>query len=198
MVVYAYRNTLIIVKVIDLHQQQSEIIAMAVDNNRQAQQKIYSQYAPKMLSVCRQYIKDIHHAEDLMITAFMKVFTNLRNFEHKGSFEGWIRRIMINECLSYIRVNKKVSFLEDEYVAEPGFNNIESGLSVDDIQHVIDSLPDGYKVIFNLFAIEGFKHQEIAEMLGINEGTSKSQLSHARKMLQQQINKLKNYQNGTE
>ena len=171
---------------------------MAIDNNRQAQQKIYSQYAPKMLSVCRQYIKDIHHAEDLMITAFMKVFTNLKNFEHKGSFEGWIRRIMINECLSYIRVNKKVSFLDDEYVKETGFNNIESGLSVDDIQHVIDSLPEGYKVIFNLYAIEGFKHQEIAEMLGISEGTSKSQLSHARKMLQQQINKLKNYQNGTE
>lgn len=151
-----------------------------------------------MLSVCRQYVKDIQHAEDLMITAFMKVFSNLKNFENKGSFEGWIRRIMINECLSYIRVNKKVSFLDDEYVQDPGFNNIESGLSVDDIQFVIDSLPDGYRMIFNLYAIEGYKHKEIADMLGINEGTSKSQLSHARKMLQEQITKLKNYHNGTE
>src|SRR5690606_25043543 len=171
---------------------------MAVENNRQAQQKIYSNYAPKMLSVCRQYIKDIHHAEDLMITAFMKVFTNLKNFENKGSFEGWIRRIMINECISHLRVNKKVSFLEDEYYSEDVFNNIESGLSVDDIQFLIDSLPDGYKMIFNLYAIEGYKHKEIAEMLGINEGTSKSQLSHARRILQEQISKMRNYENGTE
>ncbi len=185
-------------KVINLHQQQEEIIAMALAQNRQAQQKIYTQYAPKMLSVCRQYIKDIHHAEDLMITAFMKVFTHLKNFEHKGSFEGWIRRIMVNECISFIRVQKKVSFLEDEYYAEDTFNNIESRFNVDDIQSLIDGLPDGYKMIFNLYAIEGFKHKEIADLLGINEGTSKSQLSHARRILQEQINKLKNYENGTE
>lgn len=185
-------------KVIELHQHQTEIIALALENNRQAQQKIYSQFAPKMLSVCRQYIKDIHHAEDLMITAFMKVFTNLGNFENKGSFEGWIRRIMINECISFIRVQKKVGFLEDEFYVEDTFNNIESGFSVEDIQAVIDSLPEGYKMIFNLYAIEGFKHREIADMLGINEGTSKSQLSHARRILQEQINKLKNYANGTE
>jgi len=185
-------------KVIDLQQHQAEIIAKALDNDRAAQQKIYSQFAPKMLGVCRQYIKDIHHAEDLMITAFMKVFSNLKNFENKGSFEGWIRRIMINECISFIRVQKRVSFLEDEFYAEDTFNNIESGLSVDDIQSLIDALPDGYKMIFNLYAIEGFKHKEIAEMLGINEGTSKSQLSHARRILQEQVNKLKNYANGTE
>ncbi|HLA56773.1 MAG TPA: RNA polymerase sigma factor [Flavobacterium sp.] len=185
-------------KVIDLYQQQNEIIALALENNRQAQQRIYSQYAPKMLSVCRQYVKDIHHAEDLMITSFMKVFTSLKNFENKGSFEGWIRRIMINECISFIRVQKKVSFLEDEYYREDTFNNIESGFSVADIQSLIDGLPEGYKMIFNLYAIEGFKHREIADMLGINEGTSKSQLSHARRILQEQINKLKNYENGTE
>jgi RNA polymerase sigma-70 factor, ECF subfamily len=163
-------------KVINLHQEEKELIELAVDNNRHAQQKIYSKFSPKMLSVCRQYIKDIQQAEDVMITSFMKVFTSLKNFEHKGSFEGWIRRIMINECISFIRVQKKVHF---------------------DIQSLIDSLPDGYKMIFNLYAIEGFKHHEIASMLGINEGTSKSQLSHARKMLQEQINKSKNYSNGT-
>ena len=144
-----------------------------------------------MLSVCRQYIKDIHQAEDIMITAFMKVFANLKNFEKKGSFEGWIRRIMVNECISHIRVQKKVSFLDEEKYSEESFNNIESLFSVEDIQFLIDSLPDGYKIIFNLYAIEGYKHKEISTMLGINEGTSKSQLSHARKMLQQQINKLK-------
>src|SRR5690606_29600371 len=100
-----------VLKVIALHQEEKEIIALAVAQNRHAQQKIYSKYAPKMLSVCRQYIKDLHLAEDVMVTAFMKVFTNLGNFEHKGSFEGWIRRIMVNESISYLRVQKKVGFL---------------------------------------------------------------------------------------
>lgn len=147
-----------------------------------------------MLSVCRQYIKDVHQAEDIMITAFMKVFTSLQHFEHKGSFEGWIRRIMVNECISFLRVDKKVKFIEDENYFEERHNNIESQFSVEDIQFLIDNLPEGYKMIFNLYAIEGFKHQEIAQMLGISEGTSKSQLSHARKMLQDNIMKLKNYE----
>ena len=184
-------------KVIDLHQQEKQTIQLAVESNRQAQQIIYNTYAAKMLGICRQYIKDLHQAEDVMITAFMKVFTNLGNFEHKGSFEGWIRRIMVNECISFIRANKKVSFLEDEYYKEDSFNNIESKFSVDEIQFLIDTLPDGYKMVFNLYAIEGYKHQEIAELLGINEGTSKSQLSHARKILQIEITKLKEYRNGT-
>ncbi len=188
-------------KVINLHQEENELIQLAVASNRQAQQKIYTKFSPKMLGVCRQYIKDLHQAEDIMITAFMKVFVNLKNFENKGSFEGWIRRIMVNESISFIRVQKKIKFIEDDLVLgrdEESFNNIESQFSVDDIQSLIDSLPDGYKMVFNLYCIEGYKHQEIAEMLQINEGTSKSQLSHARKMLQTQITKLKNYENGTE
>ena len=184
-------------KVISLHKEEKELIELAVENNRHAQHQIYSKYAPKMLSVCRQYIKDVHQAEDIMITAFMKVFTNLKNFKHEGSFEGWIRRIMINESISFIRVQKKVKFLEDENFVEEKANNIESQFSVEDIQFLIDNLPDGYKMVFNLYAIEGYKHQEIAEMLKISEGTSKSQLSHARKLLQQQITDLKNKLNGT-
>lgn len=190
---YAY-----ILKVISLHRDEAGLIRQAAENNRHAQQQIYTAHAPKMLGVCRQYIKDLHLAEDVMITAFMKVFTGLKNFEHKGSFEGWIRRIMVNECISYLRVQKKVGFLEDEFYVEDTHNNIESGLSVEDIQTLIDALPEGYKMVFNLYCIEGYKHQEIATMLGIREGTSKSQLSHARKMLQEQVNKLKSYENGTE
>ncbi|KOP38133.1 RNA polymerase sigma factor [Flavobacterium sp. WLB] len=185
-------------KIIHLHQEETKIIKLAVENNRQAQQQIYSKFSSKMLSVCRQYIKDIQLAEDVMITAFMKVFTNLKNFEHKGSFEGWIRRIMVNECISYLRVQKKVKFTEDEFFVEESFNEIDSQFTVDQIQFLIDALPDGYKMIFNLYAIEGYKHNEIAKMLGINEGTSKSQLSHARKMLQTQITILKKQDNGTE
>ena len=184
-------------KIINLYQQEKETIQLACDNNRFAQQKIYSLFSPKMLGVCRQYIKDVQLAEDVMITAFMKVFTNVKNFEHKGSFEGWIRKIMVNECISYLRVQKKVNFIEDVNYTEESFNNIESDFSIDQIQYLIDQLPDGYKMVFNLYCIEGYKHQEIATMLNINEGTSKSQLSHARKILQDQISKLKNQENGT-
>jgi RNA polymerase sigma-70 factor (ECF subfamily) len=203
--VYANRTLLVkqkserlLMKIIQLHQEETKIIKLAVDNNRQAQQQIYSKFSSKMLSVCRQYIKDIQLAEDVMITAFMKVFTNLSKFEHKGSFEGWIRRIMVNECISYLRVQKKVNFAEDEFFTEESFNHIDSQFTVEQIQYLIDALPDGYKIVFNLYAIEGYKHHEIAKMLGINEGTSKSQLSHARKMLQTQITILKKEENGTE
>ena len=182
-------------KIINLNKDENETIKLACQNNRQAQQLIYSKYSPKMLGVCRQYIKDIQLAEDVMITAFMKVFVNLQNFEKKGSFEGWIRRIMVNECISYIRVQKKTEFIDDENYFTESFNNIESKFAINDIQYLIDQLPDGYKMIFNLYCIEGYKHQEIAKMLHITEGTSKSQLSHARKILQQQIIKSKNYEN---
>lgn len=185
-------------KVINLHQEEKRMIELAVSENREAQHQIYTKFAPKMLSVCRQYIKDIHQAEDAMITAFMKVFLNLKNFEHKGSFEGWIRRIMINECISFLRAQKQITFLEDENVKDESWNNIESQLSLEDIQFLIDALPEGYRMVFNLYIVEGYKHHEIATLLGISEGTSKSQLSHARKMLQENIVKLKNYQNGTE
>lgn len=188
-------------KVIQLHQKEKQLIEMAVENNRQAQQQIYAKFSPKMLSICRQYIKDIHHAEDVMITGFMKVFTNLKHFEHKGSFEGWIRRIMVYECIDFLRV-KKNNFnhqdIEDVTNTESESGYELDDFSVDDIQHFIDNLPYGYKMVFNLYAIEGYKHQEIAQMLKISEGTSKSQLSHARKVLQLQITELKNKQNAVQ
>lgn len=187
-------------KVINLHREEKQLIAQAVLNNRQAQHQLYTKFSPKMLGVCRQYIKDIHHAEDVMITAFMKVFTNLNKFEHKGSFEGWIRRIMVNECIDFVRVKKNAfnhQEIENVILSESEDSFEIDTFSVDDIQLLIDNLPDGYRMIFNLYAIEGYKHNEIAKMLKISEGTSKSQLSHARKMLQQQVNLLKRKENGT-
>jgi RNA polymerase sigma-70 factor (ECF subfamily) len=187
-------------KVINLHREEKKIIEQAVLNNRQAQHQLYEKFSPKMLSVCRQYIKDTHHAEDVMITAFMKVFTNLKKFEHRGSFEGWIRRIMVNECIDFVRVKKNVfqhQEIENVILSESEDSLEIESFSVDDIQLLIDNLPDGYRMIFNLFAIEGYKHGEIAKMLNISEGTSKSQLSHARKMLQEQVNLLNTRKNGT-
>lgn len=187
-------------KVITLYQEEKHLIEQAIENNRQAQHQLYTKFSPRMLGVCRQYIKDIHHAEDIMITGFMKVFSNLKKFEHKGSFEGWIKRIMIHECIDYLRV-KKNNFnhqdIEDIVLTESEEVYENEDFSIDDIQLLIDNLPDGYRMVFNLYVIEGYKHQEIAEVLKISEGTSKSQLAHARKMLQTQIYQLKERIHGT-
>ncbi len=182
-------------RVIQLNQDEMALIQLAKEGNRHAQQSIYQKFSPKMLGVCRQYVKDVQMAEDVMITAFMKVFVHLKNFENKGSFEGWIRRIMVNESISFLRVNKKMNFIEDSFINEADFEIETSWLSVDDLQLLIDQLPEGYKTIFNLYVIEGYKHYEIAKMLQINEGTSKSQLSQARKILQTQINALNQKKN---
>jgi len=176
------------VKVIPLFKNESQLIARAVKNNRAAQQCLYDLHVVKMLSVCRMYIKDIHHAEEVMLNGFFKVFKHLHEFKNEGSFEGWVRKIMTRECISFLRSEKSLDFKElglDEF--NGSFNNIESDINVEEIQQIIDSLPEGYKVVFVMYAIEGYKHQEISEMLKINIGTSKSQLFKARKMLQDKL-----------
>lgn len=182
-------------KIIPLHNQQHKLINDAIHQKREAQQKLFAQYSPKMLGVCRQYVKDTHHAEDLMLSGFLKVFTNLDKFKHEGSFEGWIRRIMVNTCISYLRKKNPIQLTDEEYVFNS--HSIESleTTGVEDIQKLIDGLPSGYKMVFNLYAIEGYKHAEIAKELKITESTSKSQLFKARKWLQsgyEQINKTVN------
>ena len=177
-----------------MYNNDTELIQSAIEGNRSSQKKLYDTFAPKMLSVCRQYIKDVHQAEDVMISAFFKAFQNLKKFENKGSFEGWLRRIMVNDCITFLRQNKKITFIEDQTIVEESVQ-IDDSFSVEILQSLIDNLPDGYKMVFNLYAIEGYKHNEIATMLNISEGTSKSQLSHARKLLQKQINNSKTYNN---
>ena len=176
------------VKVIQLFKNESLLIKRASTGSRDAQKKIYEMHSPKMLSVCRQYIKDFHHAEEVMLNGFFKVFQHLDSFKSEGSFEGWIRKIMVRESISFLRQYKKLQFQEDlGYESVESINNINSEMDVADIQSLIDNLPEGYRMVFVLYAIEGYKHQEIAKMLDINEGTSKSQLFKARKMLQDQI-----------
>lgn len=141
-----------------------------------------------MLGVCRRYIKDLQFAEDVMVAGFVKVFKNLDAFRHKGSFEGWIRRIMVHESISHLRKNQFVVY--DETVMEKAHPQTASdsfGWETEHIQSLIDALPDGYRAVFVLHAVEGYKHQEIAEMLDISESTSKSQLFKARKWLQERL-----------
>jgi len=176
---------------------EKQLIKRAIKGNRDAQRKLYEQHSPKMLSVCRYYIKDVHQAEEAMCNGFLKVFTKLDTYKNQGSFEGWIRKIMVRESISYLRTIKKLYFSEDGEVESTGsINNIQTDFEVAHIQEMIDALPEGYRVVFIMYAIEGYKHQEIAKTLGISESTSKSQLFKARKQLQSQLNKeLEN--NGT-
>jgi len=116
----------------------------------------------------------------------MKILTNLHRFEYKGSFEAWMRRITVNECISYIRKNKKVQYT-DQIEVSSEMREVDSLLFEADIQDIIDGLPTGCKMVFIMFVVEGYKHEEIAEILHISEGTSKSQLAYARKLLQQML-----------
>ncbi|WP_179316175.1 RNA polymerase sigma factor [Winogradskyella undariae] len=185
-------------KVIQLHKNETKLIQRAAKNNREAQHVLYELHAPKMLSVCRYYIKDVHQAEEVMLNGFFKVFKYLKSFKNEGSFEGWIRRIMVREAISYLRQKKNIEFaVEDDYLEHDSSNNINSNIEVAEIQQLIDSLPEGYRMVFVMYAIEGYKHQEIAELLKISEGTSKSQLFKARQMLQKKLKELNNSSYGT-
>ncbi|MCF6308007.1 MAG: sigma-70 family RNA polymerase sigma factor, partial [Flavobacteriaceae bacterium] len=156
-------------------------------------------FAPKMLSVCRQYLKNNALAEEVMLSGFLKVFTHLNSFKFEGSFEGWIRRIMVNESISQLRKEKKFQFKEEELLENTLdlVAYIETEIEVNEIQKLIDQLPNGYKTVFVLYVVEGYKHSEISEMLEIVESTSKSQLFKARKMLQNLINKENKISYGT-
>ena len=142
-----------------------------------------------MYAICLRYVKDSAQAEDVTITAFVKVFNKIDQFKGDGSFEGWIRRIMVNESLGFIRKNKSMYLEVDIEMAdrEPDYSTLGNELEAQDLMKLVQQLPVGYRTVFNLYAIEGYSHQEIAEELGVSVNTSKSQLSRARALLQKQL-----------
>jgi RNA polymerase sigma factor (sigma-70 family) len=157
--------------------------------NREAQHALYAFFSGKMYTLCCRYIKDKMEAEDVLVMAFTKIFERIDQYKNEGSFEGWIRRVMVNESLSYLRRNKNM-YLETDIEAadrEPDYDRIESQLEAEDLMKLIASLPTGYRIVFNLYAVDGYSHQEIADQLGISENTSKSQLSRARVFLQKKL-----------
>ena len=172
------------------------LIKKAIQNDRGAQEQLFVRHSPTMLGVCRQYVKDIQHAEDLLLSGFLKVFTKLATFKNEGSFEGWIRRIMVNTCISHLRKKNLVNLSDEDFVFNEAATESLENTSVTDIQKLIDALPEGYKIVFNLFAIEGFKHSEIASNLGISVSTSKTQLFRARKLLQKNYIKMNTLEHG--
>ncbi|HXH20213.1 MAG TPA: RNA polymerase sigma factor [Chitinophagales bacterium] len=168
---------------------ETELINGCIVGNRDAQKMLYHRYASKMFSVCLRYAKDYHSAEDVLQEGFIKVFKYIPKFRREGSFEGWMRRIFINTSIEQLR--KAVSLYpivdEEDKPIDILDETIFDDLDHQDLLNMIQSLSPGYRTVFNLYVIEGYSHHEIAKMLGINEGTSKSQLARARMLLQKKI-----------
>lgn len=165
---------------------EQELIQGCIRRDPVAQRRLYDTFSSKMYALCCRYVKDSMEAEDVLVTAFTKILEKIGQYKNEGSFEGWIRRVVVNESLTYLRRNRNM-YLETELEAatyEPDYQAISDHLEAEDLLKMIGELPSGYRIVFNLYAIDGYSHKEIAEQLGISENTSKSQLSRARANLQ--------------
>ncbi len=158
----------------------------------EAQKKLYDYFAPSMLAVCYRYTKNIDDAENILQDGFVKVFEHLKKYRGEGALGAWIRKIIVNTALNYLKTSKNYQYdllFEDNSLHVVSTNNPEVKLNGKDIANLIRQLPTGFQTIFNLHAVEGYKHVEIATMLGINEGTSRSQYARARALLMEWINR---------
>ena len=173
---------------------ESALVKKCIDGDQRAQRELFETFAPKMLGVCMRYAKSVDEAEDVLQDGFVKVFAKLSYYSRSGSLEGWIRKIIVNTALDQIRKNVKfknnIALDDVDYKLELKGNVLES-LAAEDLLELINKMPKGYKVVFNMFAIEGYSHKEIAKELNISENTSKSQYSRARSYLKKQLEELK-------
>lgn len=171
---------------------ESQLVVALQRGEARAQKIVYEGYATRMMAVCLRYVANQADAEDVLIESFMRVFERVNQFRNEGSFEGWVRRIMVTESLMFLRKNKSLrqEIPLDSVMEEPNYQWADENLQTDDLLWIVAQLPAGYRTVFNLYAIEGYSHAEIATLTGISEGTSKSQLSRARALLQQKIRTL--------
>lgn len=178
-----------------------QIIAGCLEGKRKAFNALFQNYAPVMLGVCMRYCKNRIDAEDVMQDGFIKVFGQIHKFRGEGSFEGWIKRIMIHAAIDNYQSNLKRAFHEEISDITPAGALVDNPSSDDDLpdemniphaklMEMVQELPDGYRMVFNLYAIENYNHKEIASLLGISENTSKTQLFKARKVLRKKIEAL--------
>lgn len=171
------------------------LIEQCISGNAKAQYTLFETYSRKMMGVCLRYTKNQDEANDILQEGFIKVFSKLKDFTFSGSFEGWIRRIIVNTALDHIRKNAK--FVDDiqldvvDYQVGSDETILES-LMAEDLMQLIQTMPTGYKVVFNMYAIEGYSHQEIATALGVSESTSKTQYLRAKNYLKTKIELLNN------
>jgi len=164
--------------------QEEQLIKGCIRRDRSAQKSLYERYSAKMYALCYRYVKDSMDAEDVLVTAFTKIFDRIEQYKGEGSFEGWMRSVVVNEALSFLRRNRSMYLETDLEVADREPGTVADHLEAEDLLKLIQELPSGYRVVFNMYAIDGYSHKEIADQLGISENTSKSQLSRARAYLQ--------------
>jgi RNA polymerase sigma factor (sigma-70 family) len=173
---------------------ETDLIQGCIEGNRQMQKLLYKNYSSKMYGVCLRYSGNIDDANDLLQEGFIKVFKNLDKFRGDGSFEGWIRRIFVNTSIEHFRRKVKlynITEIQENTVEETNLNILDT-LAVKDIIILVNELSPGYKTVFNMHVIEGYSHKEIADILGITEGTSKSQLARAKGVLKKSLEKKTN------
>lgn len=167
---------------------ESEIIKGCIKQDRTCQKALYESLYGKMMGVCLRYAKSRDEAKDMLQDGFMKVFNSIRSFSHNGSFEGWVRRIMVNTAIDHLRRNKQEYLIVSTVRATEAAERIEdendedmlASINREDILKAVQQLTPAYRTVFNLYVIEGFSHKQIAELLEISEGTSKSNLAKAR------------------
>ncbi len=172
---------------------EEEIINGCVNKNKLFEDLLYNRFASITYAICLRYVADVDDAKDVFQEAFVKVYTQLKNYKNEGSFDGWVKRIFVNSALDYCRKNRKISFTsvtENEQYIDETFEEQDVDVPKEILLNLIRNLPDGYRVVFNMYAIEKYSHKQIAETLNIEEGTSKSQLFKARKILQTQVKQL--------
>ncbi len=164
-----------------------------MQNDSEAQEKLYKLYAPKMFGVCLRYAKNHMEAEDVLQEGFIKVFLHLKDYRNEGSLEGWIRRTIVNTAINFYRKSIKSSKdldIDGIEIANSDDETVLDQLSTRELLDAIRELPDGYRIVFNLNVLEGYTHKEIGQMLSLSENTSKSQLSRARQVLQKKLKNL--------
>lgn len=159
-----------------------DLVQGSIENNRKMQELLYERFAPKMYALCLRYSKNPDDAQDLLQDGFMKIFKNLPKFRGEGSLEGWMRRIFVNTSIEYFRKVVRVQEMSEvqEYGIEDKEWNVLDNLAEKDIIGMLQELSPGYRQVFNMYVIEGYSHKEIGVIMGISEGTSKSQLARAK------------------
>lgn len=171
-----------------------ELVKACKRKSKKAQKELYEKYQEQMFRLCYRYLGNVHDAEDIVVEGFLKIFDKINTVEYRnvGSFINWMKTIMINESLMFLRKNKRIQFIEHDLIIEQE-SQIENSMELAEILKLLACMPDGYRTIFNMYIIEGYSHNEISEKLEINIQTSKSQLSRAKKYLEKQIKEL-NYE----
>lgn len=174
-----------------------QLINDCKNNDRKAQEQLYRLYSPKLFAVCLKYSRNYNEAQDNLQDGFLIIFDKIEQYSFKGSFDGWLKRIMINNVLQQYRNQTFLSLVNEEIEEDFELNLEDENISLDFLLSIIQQLPERYRLVFNLYVLDEYSHQEIAEMLTINIGTSKSNLARARMILKDKIEQYKNEENKT-